>query len=78
MSNTRRLPKPPTEILYARLPADLIEWIRGQADRSGMSMAMAAGAMLAYCRDAGLTLEPQPLLALARAPAPPLARDTSA
>lgn len=49
--------RPRTEVLYARLPVELIEWIRGQADRSGVSMAQAAGTMLAYCREAGLTLE---------------------
>lgn len=50
-------PQPSTEVLYARLPADLVEWIRQQSDRSGLSMAQATGAILAYCRSAGLTLE---------------------
>lgn len=59
MSNTRRVrTQPRTEVLYARLPADLVEWIREQADNSGLSMAMAAHTMLAYCRSAGLALEP--------------------
>lgn len=82
MSRTdyRRPPRtrPATEVLYARLPADLIEWIRQQAGRSGMSMAAAAGMMLAYCREAGLTLEPParpPLLVLPNgAASSPLAR----
>lgn len=72
MSNTRRLPaRPHTEVLYARLPADLIEWIREQAGAAGLSMAQAAGAMLAYCRSAGLTLEPQPLVQAGRGPLQP-------
>lgn len=58
MSNTRRLRQATrTEVLYARLPAELVEWIRVQAERSGLSMAAAAGTMLAYCRESGLTLE---------------------
>ncbi len=75
-------PRPPrsqprTEVLYARLPADLVEWIRQQAGRSGLSMAAAAGMMLAYCREAGLQLEPPPRLVLPqRGASSPLARDT--
>lgn len=54
-------PRPPTEVLYARAPADLVEWVRQQAERSGLSMAAATVTMLAYCREAGLTLEkPRP------------------
>lgn len=49
--------KPRTEVLYARLPADLVEWVRQQAGRSGLSMSAATCSILAYCRQAGLTLE---------------------
>lgn len=91
MTNHPRRQRPPTEVLYARLPADLIEWLRAQAEQSGLSMAQAAGAILAYCRDAGLTLgtpAPAPRLHVAsglaraelapRRASSPLARDTSA
>lgn len=52
---------PGTEVLFARLPAELVAWVREQSDRAGVSMAAATGMILAYCRDAGLTLErPRP------------------
>lgn len=41
------------------MPADLVEWIRQQAIRADVSMAQAAASILAYCRDAGLTLQPR-------------------
>lgn len=67
-----RPPGPATEVLYARLPPDLIAYVREQADATGLSMARATGVLLAICRDGGVRLQ------LAQGPVGgPLARDAT-
>lgn len=48
------MPARRTAVLYARLDEQIVEWVRGQSDASGMSMAQVTGWLLWWCREAGV------------------------
>jgi hypothetical protein len=50
--------RPATEVLYARLPAGLVGYVRAQAQANGLSMAQVTAFLLAYCREHGITVAP--------------------